>query len=409
MKMNKEVFIDGVKFVPEVYNKTYNQSEVDAVEEKAFNAAKCGIVIKRANLTGSFSCNDITPVTTYQDYKNNPNYKDYLSSLNLNTNDTGKEFVRQSKPMEEKDVVCPPYSLKFIETDSKLLESTAAKYEDWYYMPFWFQKIKHGIYKTYSINELPERLKEDLLQLRGEQPTKAPEPSALPTKEWEIAQYRNKTNGEIFELASVWNNSYYKDGFKNRTGGFGEQQDVFDIHSVIRLSDNVVFSVGEKVEYGAFSLVIADAMKLKETTIASFKINEGNIWAYGDNFFIAPLNHLRKPTPTQPVVEDKPVLFTTEDKVEIKIGDDYWVWDFGELNNIHKVNKASQTHKGNGVDRKYFSTKEAAEQYILENKPCLSLNDVFQCSSWYAGNGVNQQNKFFKADLIKAVKQKLNK
>ena len=38
---------------------------------------------------------------------------------------------------------------------------------------------------------------------------------------------------------------------------------------------------------------------------------------------------------------------------------------------------------------------------------CLSLNDVFECSSWYAGNGVNQQNKFFKADLIKKANQKL--
>ena len=32
-------------------------------------------------------------------------------------------------------------AIKFVETDSQLLESTASKYEDWYYMPFWFQKI----------------------------------------------------------------------------------------------------------------------------------------------------------------------------------------------------------------------------------------------------------------------------
>lgn len=102
------------------------------------------------------------------------------------------------------------------------------------------------------------------------------EPSALPTKEWEIVQYRNKTNGEIFELASVWNNPYYKNGFKDRTGGFGEQQDVFDIYSVIRLSDNVVFSVGDSVclnWYPPFDVV---------QPIKRIEIENGNIYLYYD-------------------------------------------------------------------------------------------------------------------------------
>ena len=81
--------------------------------------------------------------------------------------------------------------------------------------------------------------------------------------------------------------------------------------------------------------------------------------------------------------EDKPVLFTTEDGVDIKIGDDYWVWDFGELNNIHRVNKASRTHTGSGIYRKYFSTKEAAEQYILFNTPCLTLEECKEVMGSY--------------------------
>jgi len=80
------------------------------------------------------------------------------------------EKMKATLPLQQvqEDKSVEKMAIKFVETDSTLLESTAAKYEDWYYMPFWFQKIKHGIYKTYSINELPERLKEDLLQLRGE-------------------------------------------------------------------------------------------------------------------------------------------------------------------------------------------------------------------------------------------------
>ena len=59
----------------------------------------------------------------------------------------------------------------------------------------------------------------------------------------------------------------------------------------------------------------------------------------------------------------------------------------------------------------FFSTKEAAEQYILENKPCLSLNDLLEV--WADGGKIKNDILLYKeAPLYKnfeqKAKQKLN-
>lgn len=84
--------------------------------------------------------------------------------------------------------------------------------------------------------------------------------------------------------------------------------------------------------------------------------------------------------------QDKPVLFTTEDGVEIL---EHWgetkVWLLSTLNwIITGVGVCSNPFKGvTGKEFKYFSTKEAAEQYILENKPCLTLNECKEVMGSY--------------------------
>lgn len=71
------------------------------------------------------------------------------------------------------------------------------------------------------------------------------------------------------------------------------------------------------------------------------------------------LKSLSTPT-TQPKEEDKPV------KTEWFVNS-YW--------EVHSKAQGSH-HPADAAGNKYFPTKEAAEQYILENKPCLSLNEV---------------------------------
>lgn len=82
----------------------------------------------------------------------------------------------------------------------------------------------------------------------------------------------------------------------------------------------------------------------------------------------------------QPFVEKiKQPLFTTEDGVDIFEGDSYYSYNL-ELDISSKFDSACLKISGKNTDNKYFSTKEKAEEYILMNKPCLSLNDVLKLS-----------------------------
>jgi hypothetical protein len=54
---------------------------------------------------------------------------------------------------------------------------------------------------------------------------------------------------------------------------------------------------------------------------------------------------------------------------------------------------------------KYFSTKEKAEEYILMNKPCLSLQNVLEITNKMIS--FHPDREIIKRELTKIVKQKL--
>jgi hypothetical protein len=190
-------------------------------------------------------------------------------------------------------------------------------------------------------------------------------------KEWEIIEFLR--NGDVFKLMD-WQKyrCYTQPTFETTFGQISlewalDGKNGCKIHSVRRLSDGEVFTVGDKVRVQPES-----GNWHREYDILYFQANGNKMKVCSDQYtyFIEDLHKAKQP------------LFTTEDGKVIHIGDNYWVWDFGELNNtpneIHPVANASQTHKGDGVNRRYFSTKEAAEEYILLNKPCLSVSDVIE-------------------------------
>lgn len=129
--------------------------------------------------------------------------------------------------------------------------------------------------------------------------------------------------------------------------------DYFNINSVKRLSDGEVFTVGDKITAGI---------------IKRFFINGNSLICVGGknidmNISLHVLIPYKKP------------LFITEDGIEAYFGDKYWCIDKNDKSKIY-----TQGTYGNGKIRTeefyFFSTKEAAEDYILMNKPCLSLIDV---------------------------------
>lgn len=186
--------------------KTYTQSEVDAIRKETWAAARNMFRIRIPH-------NGLEYGDIQFKYKE---LSDYLSSLNPNNSEPLSDSI-PTLDVNTKDKM----AIKFIETDSQFLEANASCYEDWYYMPHWFQKIKHGIYKIYSLAELPKRLKEDLLQLRGEQPVpeNKPQESKQDSKGYEIVEH-----GYI------------------QSNGFAPDKQY--ISKVCRLSDGEVFSVG---------------------------------------------------------------------------------------------------------------------------------------------------------------------
>ena len=241
--------------------------------------------------------------------------------------------------------------------------------------PEWFKEKQQPIEKRIVINNLwcaskflnnygfntsipiPEEKYEAVKQaiektLNGEMDNPAPQPQD--TKEdnpdWEIliieycgeqrflrsdGQYRIFSDGVGFDLQYLLSN-----------GG--------KIIQVARKSDNEVLSVDDITSEG------------KITGFATFK----NIMSvqFENGLRSCGINVPKK----APKEEQKPILFTTEDGVEIKSSSTiyYEVRDFKHWGRCNGISWYMPV-KG-GI---YFSTKEAAEQYILTNKPLLSISD----------------------------------
>lgn len=96
----------------------------------------------------------------------------------------------------------------------------------------------------------------------------------------------------------------------------------------------------------------------------------------------------------------KQLLFTTEDGVDIFEGDKYFriVSNF-EIQQENAIKLGEHIYKSQNIIR--FSTKEAAEEYILMNKPCLSINDVLTIQNFKSTRTFNIFRNLVKSRLTK--------
>jgi hypothetical protein len=176
-------------------------------------------------------------------------------------------------------------------------------------------------------------------------------------KEWEI---------ECFKY--VADNSTFLN--RNEDGSFGIYRADMDdlllgnshvIHAVRRIKDNEVFCVGDRVK------IIASSVS---APITEFRLVDGQLKAWGDDnntshsFGGYSINRFDKA---------KPILFTTEDGVHVY-----------PMQYFHMVDERNWTISERCEadtfctieELKYFSSKEKAEEYVLMNKPTLSVSDV---------------------------------
>lgn len=161
----------------------------------------------------------------------------------------------------------------------------------------------------------------------------------------------------------------------------------FNIYSIKRLSDNSIFTIGDKI---ISDLLIDD----KGFIITHFSIvNELFICGNKRSAFLKDsIKFIKQP------------LFKTEDNVDIFEGDNCWSVDATFTKLEIKIINNNYSKEFLNID-KQFSTKEKAEEYILMNKPCLSLNDVINNISY--DKTVSNFIKLNKHQFTELVKSKI--
>ena len=128
------------------------------------------------------------------------------------------------------------------------------------------------------------------------------------------------------------------------------------IYSVKRLSDGEIFTIGDICDDG--------------------KINE--FYIEYDNLYLHFFSRINQSRVIEYCKKAKKPLFTTEDGVDIFEGSICWIVG-PHFFSIYKC--TNPTSKPIIFDEKYFSTEEAAKEYILMNKPCLCINDLMRAAS----------------------------
>lgn len=187
--------------------------------------------------------------------------------------------------------------------------------------------------------------------------------------EWTILSIKNKIGDKIRQI-------------KNTDQPYDRVPSDYNIYSVRRLSDGVEFKIGDKIKIKGNRGGLHSRDEI--STITAFE---------NDAVKFEALLGIGIHTIDSWIKVEK--LFITEDGVDIYEGDKYWIND-GWYRTIQK--DTLRKYLPPNASDKAFSTKEAAEEYILMNKPCLSLDDVIN----KCGGGTN-----FEDELLKLVKSKL--
>lgn len=150
-----------------------------------------------------------------------------------------------------------------------------------------------------------------------------------------------------------------------------------EIYSVKRLSDGEIFTIGDQSKFGEITGFLLDNYKIFSQTLSCDR-----------SCVLSLLKKIEEP------------LFTTEDGVNIFESDEYYYTVSAP--SFHHISKLSVKKFENGFLKEYphnkrFSTREAAEEYVLMNKPYLSINDVL--------SNIPKLSKRLKEELINYTKE----
>lgn len=221
--------------------------------------------------------------------------------------------------------------------------------------------------------------------------------------------FKIQPNG-LFKDESVDWDYGFEEGWRTLNHILTEATDC-KIHSVKRLSDGEIFTIGDKCNLyngnGHRNPIIKIELTKNGTSghLEEYRNRETIKITLGTGYTsLDPWG----PFEFDKIVKSKIPLFTTEDGVDIFDGDTAYAVGLRDIekDNIYSVNKKYSISDGY---YKWFSTPEKAKEYTFINKSCLSLNDLLNC--WGDNSG---DKNYYKDSLLykrfeKFVKQKLNK
>lgn len=192
-----------------------------------------------------------------------------------------------------------------------------------------------------------------------------------------------------------------KDDFENRDNEFSEkvlleEKSGYVIHSIKRLSDNEVFTIGDKVDFKGCNI---KSDTLTKITIRPYSPFDLRLWAsytedYPEAYSIDRLTHHKEP------------LFITEDGVGMFSGNTvYYVETEEEPELCFKINEyVLLEHSGRFTSDgslHSFSTKEKAQEYIDNNKPVFTKQQIRDAlnNMWLLKNTVTKDRLFKEFEL----------
>ena len=214
--------------------------------------------------------------------------------------------------------------------------------------------------------------------------------SKEPKKEYEILSFYISSRFGKFTADFICPKSgeVFTDGFNKFTEEECFSFEDFKIHSVKRLSDGEVFTVGDKLkDLGTIHSFFTYGPRRNAIL---FRTSPGTMYGY-------TLEHTEK-APTYN--------FKTEDGVAITDGTQVLFavlakenWQTG-TDTLKRMNQRSHIKQLSNA-WKYFSTEKARDEYILMNRPVHSVNDILAMFQH------NTNLSLYKDALITVSKQKL--
>jgi hypothetical protein len=196
----------------------------------------------------------------------------------------------------------------------------------------------------------------------------------LLNKDYEIVSFLDNAGGVL---------NYVNNKYRNNTNSIGLENCIhfgLKIHSVRRLSDGEVFSVGEN----------------NGIEILEFFIKYNDMFAVISGIGLVNVIDIK----------NKQKLFTTLDNVDIYKGQE--VFCVTEKYNGVDVHPEYYSQLNNHY-KYFFSNRTSANQYIIDHKPCLSLNDLLD--GWDE-NSLDLRSQYKSAPMYKRfekiAKQKIN-